>query len=549
MAKQILYKDKAREALKRGIDKIANVVKVTLGPKGRNVILDKGFGSPIITKDGVTVAKEIELENKLENIAAGLIKEVAEKTGDVAGDGTTTAVVLAQAIATEGFSQIASGANPVILKKGIDKATQKVLKLLDEQAEKIVGKEKIQEVASIAANDPEIGKLIAEVFDEIGREGVVTVEEAQTLGLSREMVEGLQFDRGYISPYMVTNPERMEAVLEEPAILVTDSKISALNDFLPILEKLIQAGKKNFVVIAEEVEGEALATLVVNKLRGTFNALAIKAPGFGDRRKEMLEDIAVITGGKVISEEAGLKLESADLGMLGEARLVIATKDNTTLVGGKGTKEEIEKRIRQIRVQIEKTESEYDREKLEERLAKLSGGVAVIKVGAATETEMKERKFRIEDAVAATRAALEEGIVPGGGVALFETAKDLDPKTIEGIAHFGDEAKGVEILKRSLEQPIRLIAENAGKDPNEVFNYLQRRNEKGVGLNALSGEYVDMVKAGIIDPVKVVKTALQNAASVSSLILTSEAVVAEKPEKKGPSAGGGGMPEMPEEEF
>lgn len=541
MAKQILYKEQAREALKRGVDKVANVVKVTLGPKGRNVILDKGFGAPTITKDGVTVAKEIELENKLENLAAELVKEVAEKTGDIAGDGTTTAVVLAQAIVSEGFSQIASGANPVLLKKGIDRAVEKILSLLSERAEKINGQQKIEEVASIAANDKEIGKLIAGVFTEVGKEGVVTVEESQAMGLSRELVEGLQFDRGYISPYMMTNPERMEAVIEEPYILVTDQKISAIADLLPVLERVMQAGKKNLVIVAEEVEGEVLATLVVNKLRGTFTALAVKAPGFGDRRKEMLEDIAIVTGGKVISEELGVKLESTTLEMLGEARRVVSTKDDTTIVGGKGEKEEIEKRIKQIKAQIEKTESGFDREKLEERLAKLFGGVAVVKVGAATETEMKERKYRIEDAINATRAALEEGIVPGGGVALLEVSSDLK---FDDLPPHGDEARGVDIVRRALEYPLRTIAENAGKAPEDVFNTITKKGEQGFGFDAMTGEFTDMVKAGISDPVKVVKTALANAASVASLILTSEAVVAEKPEKKEKSG-----PELPEEEY
>jgi chaperonin GroEL len=546
MVKQILYKEKARETLKRGVDKVANAVKVTLGPKGRNVILDKSYGAPTITKDGVTVAKEIELENKLENLAAELVKEVAEKTADVAGDGTTTAVVLTQAMVTEGLAHIASGANPMILKRGMDKAAAKVMQILDERAEKITGRKKIEEVASISANDPDIGKLIAEVFEKVGKEGVVTVEEAQTLGVSHEMVEGMQFDRGYVSPYMVTNAERMEAALEEPYILVTDKKITSIAELLPPLEKVVQAGKKNFVIIADDIEGEALATLVVNKLRGTFTALAVKAPGFGDRKKEMLEDIAIVTGAKVISEDIGIKLENVTLEMLGEARRVVATKDDTTIVDGKGDKSEIEKRTKQIRAQIEKTDSEFDREKLQERLAKLSGGVAVIKVGAATETEMKEKKFRIEDAISATRAALEEGIVSGGGVALFEASEEITPETIGGVARFGDEARGVELIKRSLEQPIRIIAENAGKDPNEVFQTLANKENKGIGFNALTGEYVDMIKSGIIDPVKVVKTALANAASVSSMILTAEAIVAEKPEKKGAPAGGMGMPQMPD---
>ncbi|MDP1629332.1 MAG: chaperonin GroEL, partial [bacterium] len=432
MAKQIIYQQKAREAVKRGIDKVANAVKVTLGPKGRNVVLDKGFGAPTITKDGVTVAKEIELEDKFENIGAELAKEAAQKTGDVAGDGTTTAVVLAQAMIAEGFSAIDSGAHPLALRRGMEKAVEKVMETLDSKSEKISGK-RIKEVASIAANDPEIGALIAEVFEKVGKEGVVTVEESQAMGLSSEIVEGMQFDRGYVSPYMITNAERMEAVLEEPYILITDQKISAIADLLPILEKVAATGKKEIVIIADEVEGEALATLVVNKLRGTFSALAVKAPGFGDRRKEMMEDIAIVTGGKVISEEAGLKLEKADMNMLGEARRVTADKENTTIIGGDGRKAEIEKRIKQIKMELERSDSEFDREKLQERLAKLAGGVAVIKVGAATETEMKEKKFRVEDAVAATRAAIAEGIVSGGGIALFEASQGLDAKALKMV--------------------------------------------------------------------------------------------------------------------
>jgi len=532
MAKEILYKDKARESLKRGIDKVANVVKVTLGPKGRNVILEKSYGSPVITKDGVTVAKEISLENKLENVAAQLVKEVAEKTADIAGDGTTTATLLVQAIVNEGFNQISAGANPVILKKGIDKAVEKTLKMLDEKSVKIEDKKKIEEVASISANDPEIGKLIAEVFNDIGKDGVVTVEESQTLGFSKEVVEGLQFDKGYISPYMMTDTERMEAILDDPYILITDQKISSMNDLLPILEKVIQAGKKNIAIIADDVEGEALATLIVNKIRGTFSALAIKAPGFGDRRKEMLEDIAIVTGGKVITSDLGLKLENADLSMLGQARRVVANKDNTTIVDGKGEKSEIEKRIKQIKSQIEKSDSEFDKEKLTERLAKLSGGVAVLKVGAVTETEMKEKKYRIEDAINATRAALEEGIVPGGGIALFEIAKELNNNKSKYFPIIGDEAKGVDILLRALEYPLRTIVENAGKAPEDVFTFLLKENKPGLGFNALTGEFVEMTKEGIIDPTKVVKTALSNASSVASLILISEAVISEIPEKK-----------------
>jgi len=547
MAKEILYKDKARESLKRGIDKVANAVKVTLGPKGRNVILEKSYGSPVITKDGVTVAKEISLENRLENVAAELVKEVAEKTADIAGDGTTTATLLVQAIVNEGFIQISAGANPVILKKGIDRAISKALKMLDEKSVKIEDKKKIEEVASISANDPEIGKLIAEVFNDIGKDGVVTVEESQTLGFSKEVVEGLQFDKGYISPYMMTDTERMEAILDDPYILITDQKISSMNDLLPILEKVIQAGKKNIVIIADDVDGEALATLIVNKIRGTFSALAIKAPGFGDRRKEMLEDIAIVTGGKVITSDLGLKLENTDLSMLGQARRVVANKDNTTIVDGKGEKSEIEKRIKQIKSQIEKTDSEFDKEKLTERLAKLSGGVAVLKVGAVTETEMKEKKYRIEDAINATRAALEEGIVPGGGIALFEIAKELNDNKNEYFPVIGDEARGVDIILRALEYPLRTIVENAGKAPEDVFTYLLKENKPGLGFNALTGEFVEMIKQGIIDPTKVVKTALSNASSVASLILISEAVISEIPEKKQNNPGSS-MPDYSDEE-
>lgn len=543
MAKQIIYQQKAREAIKRGIDKVANAVKVTLGPRGRNVVLDKGFGAPTITKDGVTVAKEIELEDKFENIGAELAKEAASKTGDVAGDGTTTAVVLAQAMVAEGFSAIDSGAHPLALRRGMEKAVEKVMEFLDSKSEKISGK-RIKEVASISANDPEIGAIIADVFEKVGKEGVVTVEESQTAALSTEIVEGMQFDRGYVSPYMITNPERMEAVLEEPYILITDQKISAIADLLPILEKVAATGKKEIVIIADEIEGEALATLVVNKLRGTFNALAVKAPGFGDRRKEMLEDIAIVTGGKVISEEAGLKLEKADMNMLGEARRVIADKENTTIIGGEGSKANIEKRIKQIKMELERSDSEFDREKLQERLAKLSGGVAVIKVGAATETEMKEKKFRVEDAVAATRAAIEEGIVSGGGIALFEAAKTLDAKALKLV---GDEAKGVAIIKAALEKPLKIIAENAGKVGSDILQALSEK-EAGVGFDAVKGEFVNMIQAGIIDPLKVVKTELQNAFSVAATVITTEAVVTDIPEPKGgtcPAPGGAAGMGMP----
>ena len=540
MPKQILYKDEARQALKRGVDKTANAVSVTLGPKGRNVILDKGYGAPTITKDGVTVAKDIDLKDKFENIGAELIKEVASKTGDVAGDGTTTATVLAQAIVSEGFSAVNSGANPIVLKRGIDKAVEYVGKFLEKNKQTVTGYEKIREVASISANDPEIGELIADVFEEVGKEGVVTVEEAQTSGMSKEIVEGMQFDRGYISPYMITNPERMESTFEDSAILITDKKISSIHDLIGILEKVSKAGKRDLVIIAEDVDGDALATLVVNKLRGNFNTLAIKAPGFGDRKKEMLEDLAVVVGAQVISDEKGMKLESIELDMLGKAHRVVANKDKTIIVGGKGKKSDIEKRVAAIKTQLENTTSDFDKEKLLERVAKLSGGVAVIKVGAATETEMKEKKFRIDDAVAATRAALEEGIVAGGGAMLFEASKGLTPKAV-GVTEVGDEAKGVMIIKAVLEKPLRKIAENAGKDSNEVLQKVSTL-ASGMGFDANTGEYVDMIKAGIIDPVKVVRFALQNAASVASLILTTEAIVTDLPEpKEAPAPQGGGM--------
>ncbi len=530
MAKQIKYKEQAREALKRGIDKIANAVKVTLGPKGRNVVLDKGFGAPTITKDGVTVAKDIELKDKFENIGAELIKEVASQTGDIAGDGTTTATVLAQAIVAEGFSAVNSGANPMVLKKGMDKAIEWVTKTLNQSSKSVTGYEKIKEVASISANDPEIGTLIADVFKEVGKDGVVTVEESQVFGMAKEIVEGMQFDHGYISPYMVTSPERMEAVYEDPYILITDKKISSIQDIVGLLEKLSKAGKRDLVIIAEDVDGDALATLVVNKLRGNFNALAIKAPGFGDRKKEILDDIAFITGGQVITEEKGIKLDTADVNMLGRAHRVVADKEKTVIVGGKGKKAEIDKRIVQLRKQIAGAKSDFDREKLQERLAKLSGGVAVIKVGAVTETELKEKKFRIDDAVAATRAALEEGIVPGGGIALFEVAKGLNNK-VSGVSEFGDEAKGVAIVKAVLEKPLRVIAENSGKDSNEIIEKVATL-PAGMGFDASTGEYVDMIKQGIIDPLKVVKTALVNAVSVASLILTTDVVVTDIPEPK-----------------
>lgn len=539
MSKQIISGVTAREAVKKGVDQLANAVKITLGPRGRNVILDKSFGAPTITNDGVTIAKEIELKDKFENVGAALVKEAASKTNDVAGDGTTTAVVLAQAMIAEGINLINSGANGMTLKKGIDKAVVKVSEILKKNA-KPVTKEKIKDVATISANDAEMGSLIAEVINKVGKEGVVTVEEAQTLGVDYELVEGLQFDRGYVSAYMVTDTERMEAVMEKPNILITDKKISSLAEIMPFLEKVVKSGNKNLVIIADEVEGEALATLVVNKLRGVFNVLAIKAPGFGDRRKEILEDIAVVTGGELISEDKGMKLENADLNDLGEAKRVIANKDNTTIVGGGGSKSEIEKRIKQIKTQLEKTESEFEREKLQERLAKLTGGVAVIKVGAATETEMKEKKFRIEDAVSATKAAIEEGIVAGGGVALFEAAREIMALK-KDVSEFGDEAKGVGLVINSLEAPMRVIARNSNKDDNEVIQSINTK-EKGVGFNAVTGEYSDLIKDGVIDPLKVTRTALQNAASVASMLLTSEVLIADLPEKNNPATGG--MPPM-----
>ncbi len=536
MSKQIKYNEAARRALLRGVDKLANAVKITLGPKGRNVVLDKGFGSPTITNDGVTIAKEIELEDKAENLGAQLVKEVAEKTNDVAGDGTTTATLLAQVLVRLGMKNVAAGANPLALKRGIEKGTAVVVEELKNLAKPISGREEIAQVATNSAQEAEVGNLIAEVMDQVGKDGVITVEESQTFGLSKEILEGMQFDRGYISPYMVTDPERMEAVYEEPYILITDQKISALNSLLPLLEKVVQGGRKELVIIAEDVEGEALATLVVNKLKGTFSSLAVKAPGFGDRRKEMLEDIATVTGGRVISEEVGLKLENTDISMLGEVRKVVATKENTTIIGGKGSKEAIDKRIKQIKTQIEKSDSEFDKEKLQERLAKLSGGVAVLKVGAATEVEQKEKKHRTEDAVQATKAAMEEGIVAGGGVALIRTLPALDALKDELK---GDERIGLQILQRALEEPLRQIAENAGAEGSVVVEEVKKRKGQE-GFNAETGEYEDLVKAGIVDPKKVTRSALQNAVSVAGLLLTTEATVTELPEKKDAK-----MPPMP----
>lgn len=542
MAKEIMFREDARRSLERGVNALADTVKVTLGPKGRNVVLDKKYGSPLITNDGVTIAREIELEDGFENMGAQLVKEVATKTQDVAGDGTTTATLLAQAIIREGIKNVTAGANPMILRKGIEKAVKVVVEEIKKISKPIKGKEDISMVAAISADDMEIGLLIAEAMDKVGKDGVITVEESKGFGTSLKIVEGMQFDRGYISPYMVTDTEKMEAVLEEPYILITDRKISNVQDILPVLEKILQQGKP-LVLIAEDVEGEALATLVVNKLRGTFTCVAVKAPGFGDRRKAMLEDIATLTGGRVISEELGLDLKNTEIAMLGRARQVKVTKDDTIIVDGHGETEEIKKRINQLRVQIEDSDSDFDREKLQERLAKLAGGVAVIEVGAATETELKEVKLRIEDALSATKAAVEEGIVAGGGTAFINAIPALDKIPAEG-----DEFTGINIIRRALEEPVRLIAENAGLEGSVVVEHL--KNEPvGVGFNALTEVYEDMVKAGIVDPAKVTRSALQNAASISAMFLTTEAVVCDLPEKESAAPGGmggmgGGMPMM-----
>lgn len=541
MAKQITFKEDARIKLQRGVNILADTVKVTIGPKGRNVVLDKGYGAPVITNDGVSIAKEIELEDKFENMGAQLVKEVATKTNDVAGDGTTTATILAQSMVNEGIRNVVAGANPMAIRRGIEKGTASIVETLKSSAKQVAGKAEIAQVASISANDPEIGALIADIMDTVGRDGVVTVEEAQTLGMDKEVVEGMQFDNGYISPYMVSDTTRMEAAIDDPYILLTDKKISSIQDILPVLEKLAAIGKKEIVIIAEDLDGEALATLVVNKLRGIFNALAVKAPGFGDRRKEMLADIAALTGGEVISEEVGLKMENVGVEMLGRARRVVADKDGTIIVEGKGDEKKIQERIAQIKAQVEKSTSDYDKEKLQERLAKLSGGVGVIKVGAATEVEMKEKKLRIEDAIEATKAALEEGIVAGGGVALVDAIVALDE-----VQAPEEEQIGVQILRRALEEPMRQIAINAGQDAGVIIERA-RREKAGVGYNAAADKFENMIEAGIIDPLKVTRSALQNAASVASLILTTEAAVTELPTKEAaPSApdmsgGMGGM--------
>ena len=537
MAKEILFDEDARRALSRGVDALANAVKVTLGPKGRNVVLEKKFGAPTITNDGVTIAKDIELEDHFENMGAQLVKEVATKTNDVAGDGTTTATLLAQAIVREGLKNVVAGANPMIIKKGIEAAVAKLVDEIKNNAKKVEGKEAITQVAAISSGDTEIGQLIADAMEKVGNDGVITVEESKTMTTNLKVVEGMQFDRGYISPYMVTDADKMEAIMDDPYILITDRKISSIQDILPILEQVVKQGK-SLVIVAEDVDGEALATIVVNKLRGTFKALAVKAPGFGDRRKAMLEDIAILTGGTVISEELGRKLESATFADLGHARQIRATKEETTIVEGSGDKDEIKDRVAMIRKQIESTKSDFDKEKLQERLAKLAGGVAVIEIGAATEVEMKEKKLRIEDALNATRAAVEEGIVAGGGTTFIDIQSALNDVQAEG-----DAKVGVEIVKRAIEEPVRQIANNAGQEGSVVAEAV-KKSDKGIGFNALTNEYVDMIKAGIVDPAKVVRSALQNAASIAAMILTTETLVADKPEPPAPPmpAGmGGGM--------
>lgn len=540
MAKEILFNEEARRALGRGVDQLANAVKVTLGPKGRNVVLDKKFGSPTITNDGVTIARDIELPDPFENMGAQLVKEVATKTNDVAGDGTTTATVLAQAMIQEGMRNVAAGANPMILKKGIETAVKTLVEEIKKRSIKVSGKAEIAQVASVSAADEEIGGLIAEAMEKVGNDGVITVEESKGLQTALNVVEGMQFDRGYISPYMVTDPDRMEAVMDNPYILITDRKISTIADMLPTLEKVVKVGKE-LLIIAEDVEGEALATLVVNRLRGTFKAVAVKAPGFGDRRKAMLEDIAILTGGTVITEDMGRKLDSVELEDLGTARQVRITKDETTIIDGAGDKDVIAKRVNQIRAQVEETSSDFDREKLQERLAKLSGGVAVIEVGAATEVEMKDKKLRIEDALNATRAAVEEGIVAGGGTTFIDIIPALN--TLEAT---GDVQTGINLVKRAVEEPLRQIAYNAGLEGSVVVEKV-KNTEAGVGFNALTEEYIDMVKAGIVDPAKVTRSALQNAASIASLVLTTETIVADKVDENAtvpampPMGGMGGM--------
>jgi len=541
MAKQLVFSEEARRYLKKGIDVVANAVATTLGPKGRNVALDRKFGSPTITHDGVTVAKEIELEDSFENMGAQLIKEAATKTNDIAGDGTTTSTVLAHAIVTEGLKNLAAGANPMLLKRGVEAASKAVADSIRKQSIGITTKEEIGNVATISAQDAEIGELIADVMDKVGKDGVITVEESRGLAFETEYVEGMQFDRGYISPYFITDPEHMEAVIEEPYLLVHDKKLSAATDIVPLLEKLVQVGKRDLVIIAEDIDGEALATLVLNKLRGMLNVIAVKAPGFGDRRKAMLQDIAILTGATVISEETGRKLETATIEDLGQAEKVQTDKDNTTIIGGKGDTAAIKGRIEQIRVEIENTTSDYDSEKLQERLAKLSGGVAIIRVGAATETELKEKKHRVEDALSATRAAVEEGIVPGGGVALINAMKDIAKLKMDNE----DAQIGVNIVRNALEIPMRKIAENAGKDGSVIVANVRQKQaadkNNRIGYNVLNEEYVDMVEGGVIDPAKVTRGALENAASIAAMILTTEALITDIPEKEAPMPPGGGM--------
>lgn len=538
MAKQILFDEEARRALGRGVDALANAVKVTLGPKGRNVVLDKKFGAPTITNDGVTIARDIELEDPFENMGAQLVKEVATKTNDIAGDGTTTATLLAQAMIHEGMKNVAAGANPMIIKKGIDEAVKTLVDEIKAKSKKVEGQADIAQVATISSANEETGKLIAEAMEKVGKDGVITVEESKTMRTNLSVKEGMQFDRGYISPYLVTDTDKMEATLDDPYILITDRKISAINDILPILEQVVKAGKQ-LAIIAEDVDGEALTTIVVNKLRGTFKALAVKAPGFGDRRKAMLQDIATLTGGTVISEELGRKLDSVTLADLGQAHKMVSTKDETTIIGGKGDKEAIAERVAQIKQQISQTTSDFDREKLQERLAKLSGGVAVIEIGAATEVEMKDKKYRIEDALNATRAAVEEGIVAGGGTTFLNILPALDKLEVEG-----DEKVGVNIVKRAIEEPVRQIAQNAGLEGSVVVENVKKAGT-GIGFNALKNEYVDMLKAGIVDPAKVTRSALQNAASIASMVLTTETLVADKPEKEAPAPAAPGMGGMP----
>jgi chaperonin GroEL len=537
-AKDLVFDAEARRHLKSGIDALANAVKVTLGPRGRNVAIDKKWGAPTVTHDGVTVAKEIELENHFQNMGAQMLKQAATKTNDVAGDGTTTSTVIAQSIVTEGLRNLAAGANPMLMKRGIDAATVTVVDEIKKASTELKGHDDIEHIATVSANDPEIGRLLAEAMDKVGRDGVITVEEGKGLKLEVEYTEGMQFDRGYISAYFITDSGRMEAALDEPYLLITDKKISAITDIVPVLEKLVQTGRKELVIIAEDVDGEALATLVVNKLRGILNVLSVKAPGFGDRRKEMLRDIATLTGGQVISEELGKKLDAATLADLGQARRVVSTKDDTTIVEGRGSSEDIEGRINQIKIQIDETTSDYDREKLQERLAKLSGGVAVIKVGAATEVELKEKKARVEDALHATRAAVEEGVIPGGGVTLLRAAKAIDTLKLEG-----DQKVGAEILRRALEEPVRQLVRNAGLEGSVVVEHLGREERPNWGFDVMSEDYVDLVAAGIIDPAKVTRSALENAASVAGMILTTEALVTDLPEKKAPAAPGG-APDM-----